>query len=80
MKLTHFEQHEAYQFSLTFENGEFFEADLQGLIGRYVTEDSLVTARLDKDWGCLEFLDGRVDIEPKTLYRYVRTKQDIRAA
>ena len=31
---------------------------------------ALNTAQLNKDWGCLEFNDGAVDIEPKTLYRY----------
>lgn len=80
MKLTRFEHQEAYRFALTFENGDVIKADLQDLIGRYVTVDSLGTARLDQDWGCLEFLSGGVDIEPKTLYRYVRTAQDTRAA
>ena len=25
---------------------------------------------IDKDWGCLEFNGGMVDIEPKILYKY----------
>ncbi|MDD5034677.1 MAG: DUF2442 domain-containing protein [Methylococcaceae bacterium] len=80
MKLRQFEHHEAYRFLLIFENGETWEADLQDLIGQHVAVDSLHTARIDAEWGCLEFLNGRVDIEPKTLYRYVSTAKDRRAA
>lgn len=80
MKLTHFQHQEAYRFVLTFENGEVKEADLQNLISQYVAVDSLSTARIDAEWGCLEFLNGRVDIEPKTLYRYVCAAEDKRAA
>ncbi len=70
MKLQHFEQKEGYQFRLFFENGEMKEADLQNLIGQYVDLVDLKTARIDTDWGCLEFKNGVVDIDPKTLYRY----------
>ena len=70
MKLKHFEQQEAYRFVLTFENDYTQETDLQGLIGKYVNVDSLNTAQINPEWGCLEFLNGKVDIEPKTLYRY----------
>ena len=70
MKLRQFEQIHAYNFLLSFENGEIWEADLKDLIGRYVTVDDLHTAYVNSDWGCLEFLGGQVDIEPKTLYRY----------
>ncbi|MFO1429584.1 MAG: DUF2442 domain-containing protein [Candidatus Competibacteraceae bacterium] len=80
MKLTHFVHQEAYRFVLTFENGEVREADLQDLIGQYVPVDSLDTAQIDTEWGCLELLNGRVDIEPKTLYRYVCAAEDKRAA
>ena len=80
MKLTHSEHQEAYRFVLTFENGEVREADLQNLIGQHVAVDSLLTAHIDAEWGCLEFLNGRVDIEPKTLYRYVCAAEDKRAA
>ncbi len=80
MKLLHIEQCEEYRFVLTFENGEVREADLLGLIGQHVPADSLHTARIDPEWGCLEFLNGRVDIEPKTLYRYVCANEDKRAA
>jgi hypothetical protein len=41
------------------------------LIGSFITEDALHTARIDPDWGCLEFNHGAADIEPKTLYRFV---------
>lgn len=70
MKLKHFEHYDGYRFLLTFENGEVKEADLIDLIGHYVSVDALSTARIDPEWGCLEFNGGRVDIEPKTLYRF----------
>ena len=70
MKLKHFKQLDLYRFVLTFENGEIIEADLQDLIGQHVASELLHTAHIDPEWGCLEFLGGKVDIEPKTLYRY----------
>jgi hypothetical protein len=33
--------------------------------------DALHTAHIDPKWGCLELLNGQVDIDPKALYRYV---------
>ena len=71
MKLSRIEQKELYTFVMTFENGETKESDLQGLIGQHVSVEALHTAQIDREWGCLEFLNGRIDIEPKTLYRYV---------
>lgn len=71
MKLKHVEHHDAYRFLLTFENGEIKEADLFDLIGHYVSLDALNTARIDPEWGCLEFNGGKVDIDPKTLYKFV---------
>ncbi|MCQ8103461.1 DUF2442 domain-containing protein [Methylomonas sp. SURF-2] len=71
MKLKQIEHIEAYRFILTFENGEIIQADLKGLIGSFIAEDALQTARIDPDWGCLEFNQGAADIEPKTLYRFV---------
>ena len=44
--------------------------DLKTLIGSHVALEALNTARIDTEWGCLEFKNGSVDIEPKTLYRY----------
>jgi hypothetical protein len=80
MKIIHIEHQGAYRFVLTFQNGEVVEADLENLIGRYVPAEALSTAQINPDWGCLEFLHGRVDIEPKTLYRYARAGQDTQAA
>jgi len=74
MKLKHIEHREAYRFLLVFENGETQETDLKDLIGGPVGLDALDTARIDSEWGCLEFNDGMVDIEPKTLYQYVTAK------
>lgn len=71
MKLKQIEHIEGYRFILTFENGEIIQADLKELIGSFVAEDAVHTARIDPDWGCLEFNQGAVDIESKTLYRYV---------
>lgn len=59
-----------YQFSLSFADGRCVEINLQPLIGRYVSENELPSARLDSEWGCLEFCGGAVDVEPDTLYRY----------
>jgi hypothetical protein len=70
MKLKSFEQKNGYQFRLFFENGDIKETDLQNLIGQYVDLADLATARIDTVWGCLEFKNGIVDIEPKTLYRH----------
>lgn len=72
MKLANIEHQRAYRFALTFQNGEMMESDLRDLIGQHVSEQALSTARIDPEWGCLEFLGGQVDIEPRTLYRYAR--------
>ena len=71
MKIKHFEHLDGYRLLLTFENGEVIEADLENLIGHYVSLGDLNTARIDPEWGCLEFNGGKVDIEPKTLYKFV---------
>jgi hypothetical protein len=68
------------RLALTFENDEIREVDLQGVIGQHVALDDVQTARIDPEWGCLEFPHGRVDIEPKTLYRYAGLVEDKRAA
>ena len=80
MKLIHFEYLNAYCFELTFENGDKKQADLKDLISQYVTLDELNTARIDREWGCLEFKCGIVDIEPKTLYAFVTTYHNQQAA
>jgi hypothetical protein len=80
MKLKHFKQLDMYRFVLTFESGEIKEADLHDLIGQHVAIELLHTAHIDPEWGCLEFLDGKVDIEPNTLYRYAGGMFDQQAA
>ncbi|QSA99295.1 DUF2442 domain-containing protein [Methylococcus sp. EFPC2] len=70
MKLKHFERHDGYRFLLVFENGESKEIDLEKLIGQFVQPSDVNTARIDAEWGCLEFMEGAVDIEPKTLYSF----------
>lgn len=73
MKLKHFEQQEGYKFKFFFENYEVKETDLKNLIGDYVELAELNTARIDTEWGCLEFKNGLVDIEPKTLYAFAKS-------
>ena len=70
MKLIRFERGAGFEFALTFEDGERVTVNLEPLIGRYLSPDELATAEIDPDWGCLQFQDGNVDIEPTTLYRY----------
>ena len=71
MKLNSFKHQDNYLFELDFEDGTHKIVDLSALIKSKVSVDELNTARIDKDWGCLEFKEGMVDIDPKTLYRYV---------
>jgi len=73
MKLRQFEQHRDYVFGLTFANGEFIEADLAPLLKDHVDATELASARIDQDWGCLEFKNGAVDIEPNTLYQWAES-------
>ncbi len=70
MRLLHFERTTGFEFLLTFENGETVEVDLQPLLSPYLSEEHLASARIDPDWGCLEFRNGSVDIAPGTLYRF----------
>ena len=70
MKLVHFSYVEGFCFRLCFEDGSTFEADLSKLIKEHVCLEQLSSAKIDPDWGCLEFNEGKVDIEPKTLHRF----------
>jgi hypothetical protein len=74
MKLVKFIHHQGYWFTLLFENGESKESDLSALIGNYVSPDNLDTARVNSEWGCLEFNNGMVDIDPNTLYCHAVSK------
>lgn len=69
MKLESFENY-GFDFLLFFANGEMFTVDIHPLVGRYISESDLNSARIDSEWGCLEFCNGIVDIHPTTLYRY----------
>ncbi len=70
MKLTNFIHQEDYRFTLFLKNGQSKEVDLKDLIEKHVSFNELETAQINAEWGCLEFNDSRVDIEPKTLYHY----------
>lgn len=74
MKLIEFKQKKEYHFILKFMNGEVKEVDLKELIGKHVSLIDLKSAKLNEEWGCLEFKSGMVDIEPKTLYKYASQK------
>ncbi|NOQ64502.1 MAG: DUF2442 domain-containing protein [Methyloprofundus sp.] len=70
MKLIKFTQQTDYQFILFFENGMSKECDLKELIEKHVSVQQIKTAKINAEWGCLEFNNGMVDIEPKTFYNY----------
>ncbi len=72
MKIINLKHLSNYNFMLHFENNEIFELDLESIISDKVSLEELETARIDKDWGCLEFKNGMVDIEPKTLYNFCK--------
>ncbi len=69
MKLENF-KNSGFNFLLFFANGEIIDVDLYPLIGKHVSEEYLKSARIDCEWGCLEFHNGIIDIDPATLYRY----------
>jgi hypothetical protein len=70
MKLINFKNYKNYIFDFTFENSTINKIDISTLIKNKVTLQELKTAHIDKDWGCLEFNNGMIDIEPKTLYNF----------
>ncbi len=70
MKLTEFENLGNYYFNLGFNNNSLEKYNIKNLIENKVSIDDLKTAQLNKEWDCLEFKDGIVDIEPKTLYNF----------
>lgn len=72
MKLKKVEHYQGYKFLLTFDNGEKTSVDLETLISPHVKLQEIKTAQINKDWGCLEFKNGEVDIEPQTLYNYAK--------
>jgi len=73
MKLIQFSRQRDYIFNLTFTNGTSIETDLAPLLAPHVAQTDLATGRIDPEWGCLEFKDGAVDIEPKTLYQWAES-------
>ena len=70
MRLVDFKLYGNYIFDLNFEDGTKKKVDLSELIKSKVTLDELGSANIDEDWGCLEFKNGMVDIDPKTLYHF----------
>jgi hypothetical protein len=70
MKLTKFKQETGFVCALTFENGEHITVNLEPLIGNFISAEQLGSGEIDPEWGCLQFQEGSIDIEPATLYRY----------
>ena len=60
--------HRRFCLRLRFEDGSNLETDLSKLIKEHVCLEQLSSAKIAPDWGCPEFNEGRVDIEPKTLH------------
>jgi hypothetical protein len=77
MKLIHFKQANDYIFDLTFEDGTHTTVNLSPLIRSKVSSQDLQSANIDEDWGCLEFKDGLIDIDPKTLYHFSIENVDV---
>jgi hypothetical protein len=48
----------------------FKDINLKNLIDKKIKITDLKTAKINSEWGCLEFKNGLVDIEPKTLYKF----------
>ena len=71
MKLKQIKHDQDYQFSLIFANQEAIKVDLEKLISKYVNLEEIATARVNQEWGCLEFKNGAFDIEPQTPYTKV---------
>ncbi len=74
MKLKEIQHKKDYEFLITFSNEEKIKVDLKELISSYVKPQEAITAHINQEWGCLEFNNGTVDIEPKTLYNYVKNQ------
>lgn len=74
MKLKEIKHQHDYQFSITFANGESGNVNLESLIATHVKLQEVSTAHINSEWGCLEFKNGAVDIEPKTLYQYSKNQ------
>jgi hypothetical protein len=73
MRLINFDIVENSIFNFVFDNGVQKKADIKNLLKDKVSNTELKTARINQEWGCLEFNDGMVDIEPKTLYNYTQS-------
>ena len=70
MKLKQIKHDHNYQFFLTCTNQEMAKVDLEQLIAKYVNSEEIKTARVNQEWGCLEFKNGAFDIKPKTLDKF----------
>ena len=57
---------QSFQFSLVI------AVNLRALINKHIAENDLDSAKMDAEWGCLEFCDGAVDIDPAILYAYAQ--------
>ena len=76
MKLQNFKYIDGYNFFLVFDDGVEKEVNLESLLANKISMEELSSASIDLDWGCLEFKNGLVDIEPKTLYKFANHKTE----
>lgn len=72
MRLIKYKNLNNYKFYLEFENQISGEVNLEKLISKHLSLVELASVNLNKKRGCLEFKDGMVDIEPKTLYKFFK--------
>jgi hypothetical protein len=71
MKLNAFTNIDQYIFEFDFEDGTHKIVDIAPLVQSKVSLEDIKSAHIDSEWGCLEFNDGMIDIDPKTLYSFV---------
>ena len=76
MKLKDFKIVNDYIFDFIFINDFQKKVNIKTLIDSKLSLEELETAKIDKDWGCLEFKNGLFDIEPKTLYNFVLNSKE----
>ncbi|MEA1919635.1 MAG: DUF2442 domain-containing protein [Campylobacterota bacterium] len=71
MELNAFSNIDQYIFEFDFEDGTHKIVDIAPLVQSKVSLEDIKSAHIDSEWGCLEFNDGMIDIDPKTLYSFV---------
>ena len=78
MKLQNIQRLNNFIFKLEFINGEIMEVNLASLVKDKVNKIDPTTAKINADWQCLEFNNGSIDIEPKTLFEFSKNNQKLK--